>query len=199
MQRRNALKLLVSAAAIPLLSHDVLAMFRAAYQDLPATPAFRALDPHQAATVTTLAEMIIPKTDTPGATDARVSEFIDVILTDWCATDEKKVFLDGLADVDARSQKKFGKDFVDCSLDLQTKILRDLDANLTASFKDVADPIRRKRITKPPDKSFFFMMKQLTLVGYYTSEVGFEDELHEEIIPSDHAGCAPMETPKGTS
>ena len=199
MQRRNALKLLASAAAIPLLSRDVVAMFRAAYQDLPATPAFRTLDPHQNATVTTFAEMIIPKTDTPGATDARVSEFIDVILTDWCATDEKKVFLDGLADVDARSQKKFGKDFVDCSPQQQTKILGDLDANLTSSFKDVADPARRKRMTRPPDKSFFFMMKQLTLVGYYTSEVGFEDELHEEIIPSDHAGCAPMETPKGTS
>ena len=35
--------------------------------------------------------------------------------------------------------------------------------------------------------------------GYYTSEVGFEDELHEEIIPSDHAGCVPLEMPKGTS
>ena len=37
------------------------------------------------------------------------------------------------------------------------------------------------------------MMKQLTLVGYYTSEIGFEQELREEIIPPRHAGCVPIE------
>jgi len=199
MQRRSALKLLAGAAAFPILSRDVLAMFREAYQELPATPAFRTLDPHQNQTVVAIAEMIIPKTATPGATDARVNEFIDLILTDWCATDEKQTFLDGLADVDARSQKKFRKDFVDCAPDQQQEILKDLDSSLTSSLKDSADPVRRKRISKPPEKSFFFMIKQLTLVGYYTSEVGFEDELHEEIIPSDHAGCLPLEMPKGTS
>src|SRR5689334_18907423 len=107
MERRNVLKLLAGAAALPMLSRDVLAMFREAYQDLPATTALKTLNPHQNATVTTIAELIIPKTTTPGATDARVSEFIDVILTDWCATDEKTIFIDGLADVDARSRKKF--------------------------------------------------------------------------------------------
>jgi Gluconate 2-dehydrogenase subunit 3 len=199
MERRNVLKLLAGAAALPMLSRDVLAMFREAYQDLPATTSLKTLNPHQNATVVTIAELIIPKTDTPGATDARVSEFIDVILTDWCATDEKAVFLDGLADVDARSRKKFGKDFVDGTPQQQAEVVKALDSGLTASFKDVADPVRRKRITKPPDKSFFFMMKQLSLVGYYTSEVGFEDELHEEIIPADHAACVPIETPKGTN
>jgi hypothetical protein len=199
MERRNVLKLLAGAAALPMLSRDVLAMFREAYQELPATTALKTLNPHQNATVTTIAEMIIPKTSTPGATDARVNEFIDLILTDWCATDEKAIFLDGLADVDVRSRKKFGSDFVDGTPQQQTELLKALDASLAASFKDVADPVRRKRITKPPDKSFFFMMKQLTLVGYYTSEVGFEDELHEEIIPADHAACVPLETPKGTN
>jgi hypothetical protein len=199
MERRSLLKLLAGAAALPLLSRDTLAIFREAYQDLPETATLKTFNPHQNATVAAMAEMIIPKTQTPGATDARVSEFIDVILSDWCATDEKETFLNGLADADAQSQKKFGKDFLACSPDQRTKLLKHLDGQLTASFKEVADPVRRRRISKPPDKSFFFMMKQLTLVGYYTSEVGFEEELHEEIIPSDHAGCVPLETPKGTS
>jgi len=37
------------------------------------------------------------------------------------------------------------------------------------------------------------MLKRLTLVGYYTSQAGFEQELHEQIIPSSHAGCVPEE------
>ena len=45
----------------------------------------------------------------------------------------------------------------------------------------------------PARKNFFFMMKQLTLIGYYTSQIGFEQELHGEIIPSRHAGCVPLE------
>jgi hypothetical protein len=55
-----------------------------------------------------------------------------------------------------------------------------------------AEDARRRR-THPPEKNFFFMMKQLTLVGYYTSQIGFEQELHGEIIPSRHAGCVPLE------
>ena len=59
-------------------------------------------------------------------------------------------------------------------------------ASRAAGCKAQAQLILRKRI-------FFFMMKQLTLVGYYTSQIGFEQELHGEIIPSRHAGCAPLE------
>ena len=43
------------------------------------------------------------------------------------------------------------------------------------------------------NSNFFFMMKQLTLIGYYTSQIGFEQELHGEIIPSRHAACVPLE------
>jgi len=50
--------------------------------------------------VETMSELIIPATDTPGAKGARVSEFIDLILSDWSDDADKKIFLDGLADVD---------------------------------------------------------------------------------------------------
>ena len=43
------------------------------------------------------------------------------------------------------------------------------------------------------DRHFFYMIKQLTLMGYYTSQIGFEQELHAHIIPPRHAGCAPFE------
>ena len=94
----------------------------------------------------------------------------------------------GLTDVDTRARDLFGKDFVDCEAKSQIEILQALDDELAATR---AEPEPRRRRRRPPERNFFFMMKQLTLVGYYTSQIGFEQELHGEIIPSRHARLRP--------
>src|SRR5436190_2274800 len=190
MQRRDALRLLAAAATLPLLSHDAFTLFQEVHQQLPQTAALKALDPHQNATVVTISELIIPQTDTPGAKAVRVNEFIDLIVADWYDEQEKSAFLTGLADVDQRSQSTFGKDFVGCSDKQQIQILNDLDEE--ASVKSEPTVRHRARNTIPEEMPFFSMIKQLTLIGYYTSEIGFVQELHEEIIPARHAGCAPL-------
>jgi len=190
MQRREALRLLAGAATLPLLSRDAFSLFQEAHQQLPQTAALKALDPHQNATVVTISELIIPQTDTPGAKTARVNEFIDLIVAEWYDEQEKSAFLSGLADVDQRSQSTFGKDFVGCSEKQQIQILNDLDEESRVKSEP---PVRRRpRNTPVEEKQFFSMIKQLTLIGYYTSEIGFVQELHEEIIPARHAGCAPL-------
>jgi hypothetical protein len=190
MLRREALRLLASAAALPLLSREAFSMFRAVHQQLPDQPVLKSLDPHQDATVTIISELIIPQTDTPGAKAARVNEFIDLILTEWYDEEEKSIFMTGLTDVDARARELFSKDFVDCGAKSQTEILQALDDELAATR---AEPEPRRRRRRAPERNFFFMIKQLTLVGYYTSQIGFEQELHGEIIPSRHAACVPLE------
>ena len=188
MHRRQALRLLASAATLPLLSREAFSLFQAVHEQIPEQPVLKTLNPQQNATVTTIAELIIPQTDTPGAKAARVNEFIDLILTEWYDEEEKSTFLTGLADVDSRSRDLYGKDFVDCVEKQQAEILQALDDEVAAREENA-----RRRRTHPPQKNFFFMMKQLTLVGYYTSQVGFEQELHGEIIPSRHAACVPLE------
>jgi hypothetical protein len=190
MQRREALRLLASAAALQLLPPEAFSLFRAVHQQLPTQPAPRTLNPHQDATVTTIAEIIIPQTNTPGAKAARVNQFIDLILTEWYDPNEKSTFLAGLGDVDSRTRDLFGKDFVDCGEKQQVEILQALDDEL-AEIRLEPEPGSGRKY--PLEKNFFFMMKELTLVGYYTSEIGFEQELHREIIPSRHAGCVPLE------
>jgi Gluconate 2-dehydrogenase subunit 3 len=190
MQRREALRLLASAAALPLLSREAFSMFRAVHQQLPEQPVLRTLNPHQNATVITISELIIPQTDTPGAKAARVNEFIDLILTEWYDEDEKSIFLTGLTDVDASTRNLFGKDFVDCPEKLQLEVLRALDDEVADARAEVRRGSSRRR---PPERNFFFMIKQLTLIGYYTSEIGFEQELHGEIIPARHAGCVSLD------
>jgi glucoside 3-dehydrogenase (cytochrome c) hitch-hiker subunit len=190
MDRRNALKLLAGAASIPLLSREAFSLFQSVHDQLPATPALKALDPHQDAIVTTIAEMIIPQTDTPGAKAARVNEFIDVIVAYWYNPDEKSAFLSGLDDVDARSRNLFGKDFVDCPPPQQQLLLQALEDEVPEIRAERGAPWEQKFVK---DRHFFYMIKQLTLMGYYTSQIGFEQELHLHLIPPRHAGCAPFE------
>jgi hypothetical protein len=179
---------LASAATLPLLSREAFSLFQAVHEQMPEQAVLKALNPRQNATVTTIAELIIPQTDTPGAKAARVNEFIDLILTEWYDEEEKSIFMTGLADVDSRTRDLYGKDFVDCAEKQQVEILQALDDEVAARDQDA-----RRRRSHPPEKNFFFMMKQLTLVGYYTSQVGFEQELHGEIIPSRHAACVSLE------
>ena len=193
MQRRKAIRLLLGTAALPLLPREVFGLFRQVHSNLPASPALKTLNPHQDATVTTIAEWIIPQTETPGAKAVRVNEFIDLILSEWFDDDERAKFLAGLADVDAQSHDLCGKDFVDCSPLHQKQLLTALDEHLTVTRQaEIHAPRRRPRVMAT-DHSFFRAMKQLTLVGYFTSEEGAKQALHYEVIPSQHIQCAPLQ------
>ena len=189
MDRREVLKLLASAAIIPALTPDAFSLFHNMHTELADAPGLKALNPHQDATVTTIAELIIPQTDTPGAKATRVNEFIDLILFDWYDDASTARFLAGLADVDRRSQKLFGKQFVDATTAQQTQLLQVLDNEATVARKQqtAAETLSRQPAVAP--MNFFGMMKKLTLLGYYTSQIGFEQELHKSIIPASGGGC----------
>jgi len=179
MNRREVLLFLAGTAALP---DRLLAIGRTVHQRARAGT-LRALDPHQNETVATIAELIIPKTDTPGAREAGVPAFIDVMLADWGDDDQRQMFMAGLANVDERSRAAFGKDFNGCTPQQQTQILEDLDYELA-----------RLRDTKSDtSKNFFQGMKWLTLTGYYTSEVGATTEQHFRVVPGRYEPCYPLE------
>src|SRR5438445_11081340 len=112
---REALRVLGAATAVPLVSRDLLALGRDAHARWRARPEFRVLDADQQALVTTLTDMIIPETDTPGAKAARVAQFVDVMLADWYDAAARQRLVDGLADADARSTAATGKPFTDAT------------------------------------------------------------------------------------
>jgi hypothetical protein len=192
LNRREVLKLLAFGSAFPVIPTELLAAFREIHAGLPVTPALRVFTPEQDATVTTLAELIIPATDTPGAKAVRVNEFIDHIVADWFSSEERAGFLAGLADVDVRTQQLFQKKFVNASPAQQTEILRALGDEMAAAIDALADGPRGYRGAAPePKNNFYFMLRQLTLTAYFTSEAGFTQQLHEEIIPGRFDGCVP--------
>jgi uncharacterized protein YihD (DUF1040 family) len=138
-------------------------------------------------------DQIIPATDTPGAKGARVNEFIDVILTEWATDEERAKFLQGLADVDKKSNELYGKNFVDATAEQQVTQLRAMDDVAMSEKK----PAPRHGNTVPEldaqlKGNFFRVFKGITLHGYYTSEIGFTQELKLQIIPGAQHGCQPV-------
>src|SRR6266436_10030424 len=193
MQRRDVLKMLATGAVLPVFSSPLAAFFREAQAQTGPGYKLRTLNPHQNATVVVMTDLIIPETDTPGAKDARVNEFIDVILTEWATPEERAHFIAGLEDIDKHSQKLFGKNFVDASSDQQLSQLRAID-DVTLAGR-VARAHHGNHV-EPPDQQlkgdFWEVFKRITVHGYYTSEIGFSQELKLQIIPGAQHGCQPL-------
>jgi len=198
MHRREVLRLLATGAALQLAPGKWLAFAREAHGLIANRESLRTLDPHQDATIKALADMIIPRTDTPNASDSGVSDFIDLILTEWYEASERTHFLEGLAAVDSRTKTLFGKNFIDCSPDQKSQIMVDLGAKMLADAPRVG---RHWASDAPsPPTNFYSGFRRLTLTAYYTSEAGATKELNFEVIPDQYQGCniasETKETPK---
>ena len=186
MDRRAALRLLAAGAAAGTIPNELAALGRTLHERLG--HGMRVLDPHQDATIIALTDTILPATDTPGAKAARVNEFIDLLLAEWVEADDRTTFLTGLAGVDTRAHEMFGKDFVDGTPRDQATLLTAL-GDEAARWKEMPGD---KRGPEP----FYRRLKWVTLFGYFTSQVGAEQEEHYLIIPGRYDPCAPIPTSK---
>jgi Gluconate 2-dehydrogenase subunit 3 len=175
MERRELIQWLVATAGLRALEslapQDLLALGRDVHRR---TTAGRALDAHALETITLAAERIIPKTDTPGATDAGVGAFVDKMLADWHTPAEREQFLAGLPELDRRCRAGAGKDFIACSEADQVAVLTALDDEARAS-----------------SEHWFARLKYLTVYGYCTSEPGMR-ALGLFPLPWRYDGCAPV-------
>jgi hypothetical protein len=197
MQRREVLRLLATGTALQLAPSKWLVFSREARSLLAESQSLRTMTPHQDATLKALADMIIPRTDTPAASEAGVSEFVDLVLTEWYDPSERAHFLDGLASVDAQSRTLFQKSFIDCSTEQKGKLLTELGAKM---LEGAVPGSRRRSVQRPapPKTNFYADFRRLALTAYYTSEPGATQALHYEVIPEQYQGCniSPAKEPK---
>lgn len=180
MNRREVLRLLGGAAAIPVLSSlspaTRLALGRRLHARLWEEP-LGTLSHQQNALVARIADLIIPETDTPGAVSVRVPAFIDRLLTEWYPPADRDRLLAGLSAIDARSQAAHGTRFVELSPGDQAALLQSLDG---------------REGPKGSAEDAFATLKDLTVYGYFTSEVVVKNVLKTPIIPGRHDGCVPV-------
>ena len=140
------------------------------------------LTPPRARVMAGLAEVIIPATDTPGASEAGVTEFVAALVDGWLDDGDRDRFLAGLDTVDPAARDRFGRDFADCAPDEQAALVGDLDAELTRLRDDPGTDETRH---------FFHDVKRFSLTGYFTSEVGLEAIGYRTTFPA-FEGCAPL-------
>jgi glucoside 3-dehydrogenase (cytochrome c) hitch-hiker subunit len=193
MTRRDWLATAAAALALPPVSEDLFALGRRLRARAVGEP-LRVLDPQQSELVATIADLIIPQTDTPGARAAGAHQFIDLALAEWMDDADRQRFLAGLADLDAQAGAAYGGGFLQCSPAQRTALLTALDENLAAERDAARAGTAWRGRPAAPDRSFFQTMKRLTLVGYYTSEIGATQELHYQIIPGRYDPCYPLES-----
>lgn len=167
----------LSASDLRALGHDAHQRSRHSARQL------ETLDAHAAAQVTIAAELIIPASDTPGATQAGVTAFIDTMLTGWYPRADRDRFLHGLRQLDARATSVAGSPFALCPLDAQRSVLTGFDAEV-AALRAVRSPAA--------DEHWFAMLKYLTVWGYCTSEVGMRETLRTYPPPMRYDGNAPV-------
>lgn len=192
MHRRRALQLIGALAGVPALpvlgrfsDTELLALGTRIHEQLEGEPHEpRALTPAQFRQVEIAAEQIIPRTHTPGATDARVADFIDTMLADWYTRPERDRFIAGLVDLDARAMKAHGRGFADISSAARVAMLSGLDDEVTAL---------RRANTQAGNEHWFATLKFLTVWGYYTSRVGATEELRSSAMPGRYDGDAAVQ------
>jgi hypothetical protein len=179
MRRREVVQFLGAALALPFIPRGAQAAIKFGEElhlrlgDVP----FRTLNREQQAHVTTIAEMIIPETDTPGATSVKVPEFIDLILTEWASDDEKAAFLGGLRDIDVRAATMGSNRFVDLPPARKVELLTSLDrARGDASGAGLA----------------FARLKALTVYGYFTSQRVEQEILKMQMYFNGYQGNVPF-------
>jgi hypothetical protein len=127
-------------------------------------------------------DTIIPATDTPGAKDAKIGEFMHTIVRDCYNKTDQDIFITGMGKLNEASKTKNGKYFLESSPAERKSLLIDLD-------KEQKEYTAKKKPTDPAH--YFRMMKELTIWGYFTSEPGATKALRYIAVPGRYEGCIP--------
>lgn len=145
----------------------------------------------QARSVEILSGIIIPKTLTPGAIEVGVPSFIDRMLKEVYAEDSQDEFLTGLSEFDADANKTYNNNFTECNASEQAALFK---KHHDAAF---AVPLEKPALgwwnPRPAAKKpFVLIVKELVLLGFFTSQVGASEVLKYEQVPGPFKGCVPF-------
>jgi len=222
--RREALKRLATVATAPLWVDRLLAVAdqHAAHRAAKTTKAAagswapKVMNAHQNELVIAASELIIPATETPGATAAQVNRYIDEVLADAQPAD-RDAFLQGLAWLDMRTAARFNKQFANASADQQIEVLKALDA--AASREPASTSVFKPASTGPelvgaapgtataaasapaippedrPGVDVYRALKAMTCAGFYSSEIGLMQEIGDDgqMFLMEFKGCTHKE------
>jgi hypothetical protein len=152
-----------------------------------------------------IGETILPRTSTPGAKDANVGQFMTVMVNDCYEAGDQKVFRDGMNQLNDLANEKYGSKFMKLSPQQRHDLLVQLDREAkdyqkkVDAFNEKEDLKERqedergnlKYVRQHMSPHYFTMMKQLTMLGFFTSKPGMTQALRYEPVPGRYDGCVP--------
>jgi hypothetical protein len=138
--------------------------------------------------VAAIADTIIPRTDTPGAIDAGVPHFIELMVADWLNDEECAIFDAGLNDIETRIPAEYGNTYDQLGTDRQLAVLEALESAASDSPWYAKGNVRRAFISDAP---FICQIKELTIWGFFTSREGIEQVLRYNPMPMKFDGHYP--------
>jgi len=177
MNRRSALAAVSAVTAhalFPSVVAEAAAALAAGEAGVPWAPKWIA--PERAPMLEALVETVLPKSDTPGAREAGVHVFVDLALRDCYTAAEQKLFIEGLEALATDTRARHGRAFEACSAEERHERLSPLDA---ASYQPDTGP----------RGSFVRILKDLTIVGFFTSRIGATEVLAYDKVPGGYRGC----------
>lgn len=139
--------------------------------------------------VATMVDVIIPRTDTPGAIDAGVPQFVELMAANWFNEEESTIFQAGLSDIETRISLEYSAPFDQLSAQQQLDIMEALEeAAGDSQWYDFGN-VQRDFIS---DAAFICQLKELTIWGFFTSEVGGKQVLRYNPMPMQFDGNIPL-------
>lgn len=160
--------------------------------------------PEMIALLDEVGETIIPTTSTPGARAAKIGEFMKVMVNDCYTPSQQKVFIEGVSQLDEACKKHSGKRFMDSSVSEREQFLINLEAEAKKKNAENSELDSKKRkdhdqvnskLSLAEQKQFeatpehyYTMVKQLTLLGFFSSETGMTETLRHIPVPGRYDG-----------
>ncbi len=184
MKRREAIKnagLFLGGTAFSAITLSSLASCQTNATDVVSGWKPDYLTADQGAIVRRITDILIPTTDTPGAIDAGVPEYIDMVANQIMKPEEQEAFQKGFVQFATASQTANGKSFIDSTPEEQLSFLQKLEQEASTA----------------EGPSFIGAMKNMTYRGFFTSEVGMTEVLNFDPVPGNYDGCISLEEAGG--
>ena len=179
MDRRELLKLVTLATGGVVIGGE---FFLAGCKNKDAAVAGASFSQDDIAFLDEVGETIIPKTSTAGAKEAEVGKFMTVFVNDCYEEADQKIFHEGIKKLDEACNKMHGHSFMKADAAHRKELLTALD-------KEAKEYAKSKKKEDP--NHYFSMMKQLTLLGYFTSKPGLEQNFDYKQVPGKYDGAVP--------
>ena len=191
MNRREAIQKTALALGYAIIGPALIGIMKGckASPELTYTPVF--FTKEQALIVAELSEIIIPKTSTPGAKEAGVPAFIDDMVKEVYPQADKDRFIKGLTEFDADAQNTYGDSFASLKKEDQIALVKK-HHDEALSNSTVGGSVGWWRAGSGGGKPFILEMKELTLLGFFTSEPGATQVLQYNMVPGPFKGCVPL-------